>query len=111
MRKERDLVENKAVTLLLARESGRKESAQGCLLAFVTPQNLMGIYCVGTDPKWRGRGIAHAMMCFAEEKARRIGCKCMTLQTVTSDGVSPIYKRMGYVTEFERNILWHPLSG
>ncbi len=111
LNKDRSLLDNKSVTLFLAKESGSSEAAQGCLLAFVKPDDLMGVYGVGTDPKWRGRGIARAMMSFAEEKARKLGCKFMTLQTVSSDGISPMYKKMGYETEFERSILWHPLSG
>ena len=108
--REKEIVGNESVTLFLAKESSRVEP-QGCLLSFVFPPELMGIYCVGTEPRSRGRGIARALMSFAEEKARKIGCSRMTLQTVTSDGVSPMYKKMGYVTEFDRNILWSPLSG
>ncbi|MGI0081397.1 MAG: GNAT family N-acetyltransferase [Nitrososphaerales archaeon] len=111
LHKNQELLEDKAVTLFLGKESESKDAAQGCLLSFVVPRDLMGIYAVGTDSKWRGRGIARAMMSFAEERARQIGCKYMTLQTMSSDGVSPMYKKMGYATEFERDILWHPLSG
>jgi GNAT superfamily N-acetyltransferase len=97
-------------TFLLAKEQGA-ELPQGCLLAFEVPKGLMGVYGVGTDQRWRGRGIARAMMAFVENHARDAGCQFMTLQTVTSDGVSPMYKKMGYSTEFDRNILWNPLSG
>ncbi len=110
LRKEKQIADKSKATLLLGREAGSKES-QGCLLAFVEPIELMGIYCVGTDPRWRGRGIARAMLSYAENKGRMMGCRFMTLQTITSDGISPMYKKMGYVTEFERDILWHPLCG
>lgn len=110
IRREKEIVQNQSVTLFLAKETSSSEH-QGCLLSFVSPEDLMGIYCVGTDPRSRKRGIAKALMSFAEEKARRIGCSRTTLQTVTSDGAGPMYKKMGYIVEFDRNIMWNPLSG
>ena len=90
--------------LVVARESGFSE-ASGCLLLHNTPKNCMGVYCVGTVPERRSRGIAAAMMAEAELEARRVGCEVIVLQTVASDGVTPMYFKMGYETAFDRDVL------
>lgn len=106
--REEAATKNDSVNLILGREPGSDED-RGCLLSFLDESKVMGIYCVGTLPGWRGRGIAKMMMNFVENNARDLGCKLLTLQTINSDGVSPMYKKMGYRTEFERDIFWNPL--
>jgi N-acetylglutamate synthase-like GNAT family acetyltransferase len=82
----------------------------GCLLTYVEPADCLGIYCVGTIPSQRGKGIARQLLAFSEAYALKIGCDILTLQTLTSDHVSPMYKKLGYITQFERDILWAPLT-
>lgn len=106
--REEAATKNDSLNLILGREPGSDED-RGCLLSFLDESKVMGIYCVGTLPGWRGRGIAKMMMNFVENNARDLGCKLLTLQTINSDGVSPMYKKMGYRTEFERDIFWNPL--
>jgi GNAT superfamily N-acetyltransferase len=65
----------------------------------------MGVYCVGTLPQKRGRGIARSMLQRSEVIAQSEGCKIMTLQTIESDNVTPMYLKLGYAMEFERNVL------
>jgi GNAT superfamily N-acetyltransferase len=81
----------------------------GCLLVFVEPEHYLGIYCVGTIPEQRGKGIAREMLLFSEAYALKAGCDLLTLQTLTSDHVSPMYKKFGYKTQFERDVLWAPI--
>jgi GNAT superfamily N-acetyltransferase len=107
LRREEVATKNDSVRLILGREPGSDED-QGCLLSFLDESKVMGVYCVGTLPRWRGRGIGKMMMNFVENNARDLGCKLLTLQTINSDGVSPMYKKMGYRTEFERDIFWNP---
>ncbi|HKW04399.1 MAG TPA: GNAT family N-acetyltransferase, partial [Nitrososphaerales archaeon] len=108
LRREEVATKNDSVNLILGRELWSDED-QGCLLSFLDESKVMGIYCVGTLPRWRGRGIAKMMMRFVENNARNLGCNLLTLQTINSDGVSPMYKKIGYRTEFERDIFWNPL--
>ncbi len=45
------------------------------------------------------------MMAEAEREARQRNCEVIVLQTVASDGVTPMYFKMGYETAFERDVL------
>ncbi|HVB13043.1 MAG TPA: GNAT family N-acetyltransferase, partial [Nitrososphaerales archaeon] len=67
-----------------------------------------GIYCLGTLPEKRNRGIAKTLMMTAEGYAARSGSKYLTLQTVVRDGVTPMYEKMGFNVEFERDVLQLP---
>lgn len=112
LKRERLLVqsetEKKRVKLIIAKENSQDSLPIGCLLTFNEPHEFLGIYSVGTIPEMRGRGIARKMLVLAEELAIGVGCIYLTLQTLTSDHVSGMYKKLGYRTEFERDILWAP---
>ncbi len=103
LKREKAILQGKTARFLLSRDLKRPV---GCLLTFIEPKQCLGIYCVGTIPNERGRGVAREMLSFSEQTALNAGCSLLTLQTLTSDHVSPMYKKMGYKTEFERDILW-----
>ena len=105
IRRERLFSNDKNTALFLARE---KNEAAGCMLLHKIPDDFVGIYCLGTLPKMRNRGIAKLLMKTAEGYASRIGSKYLTLQTVASDGVTPMYEKMGFKVEFERDVLQLP---
>ena len=109
LRRERGFLKrNEGTTKLLAaseRESEDASRAKGCLLLNENPKGIMGVYCVGTLPEARGRGIARSMLDHSEEIGKHRGCELMTLQTVVSDNVTPMYFKLGYELDFERNIL------
>jgi ribosomal protein S18 acetylase RimI-like enzyme len=107
LRREKEILHLESAKFVLAQAS---ESPIGCLITFNKPKDYLGIYCVGTVPEQRGRGVARAMLFFSEKIGRESGCTVLTLQTLTSDHVAPMYKKLDYVTEFERNILWAPLA-
>ena len=106
LRREKEILPMENAKFVLAEDS---EGYAGCLFTFNEPRDCLGIYCVGTVPEQRGRGIARAMLLFTEEIAKKRGLSLLTLQTLTSDQVAPMYKKLGYTTEFERDILWAPL--
>jgi GNAT superfamily N-acetyltransferase len=106
LRREKAILQVKNAKFVLASSATRPV---GCLLTFIEPERCLGIYCVGTIPEQRGRGIARQMLSFSEATALNAGCILLTLQTLTSDHVAPMYKKIGYKTEFERDILWTPL--
>lgn len=109
-REERILLSNSA-KFVLARDLAYNSFPCGCLLTFSSgpTENYLGVYCVGTVPEERGKGVAREMLDFAERNALKEGKKALTLQTLTSDGVAPMYKKIGYKTEFERDIYWSAL--
>ncbi|MHB1908961.1 MAG: GNAT family N-acetyltransferase [Nitrososphaerales archaeon] len=106
LRRENKMLLDPNVTFVIARD--RDSKALGCTLAFVEPKSCLGIYCVGTLKEYRGRGIALDMLAFCEMYALNHNCPIITLQTLSSDNVSPLYKKIGYKTDFEREILWSP---
>jgi GNAT superfamily N-acetyltransferase len=91
--------------LLLARERDCSLKASGCLLLHIHPPECAGIYSVGTLPERRGHGVAKALMYKAESLAKEKSSLFATLQTVTSDSVTPMYLKLGYNLDFERVIL------
>lgn len=94
-------------TKLYIAKNPQNESV-GCMLTHRAPLEYLGIYCVGTIPEMRHRGIASAMLSEAEQTAADIGCDYLTLQTITSDGVAPFYLKLGFVIEFRRVVLQSP---
>jgi ribosomal protein S18 acetylase RimI-like enzyme len=105
LKRESAFLNDQATTLLLAKEQDSEFPASGCMLMHKIPSDFLGIYCVGTLPQSRNRGIASLMVRKGEEFASKIGCKYLTLQTLTYDSVTPMYQKLGFKIEFERNIL------
>jgi len=99
------LTRDPRTVLLLAREKNSSIKASGCLLLHFFPPECGGVYSVGTLPERRGHGVAKALMDTAEYFAKQKGSSFVTLQTVTSDGVRPMYLKRGYSLDFERVIL------
>ncbi len=51
---------------------------------------------VHVDARLRGRGIGGAMLEYAEEEARKRGCRRMSLTTNTTNPARRLYERHGY---------------
>jgi GNAT superfamily N-acetyltransferase len=49
-----------------------------------------------TRVKWRGRGIARALLEEAERIARERGRTLLTLDTAADEGAAPLYEKLGY---------------
>ncbi len=111
VRREEKIRLSNSAKFVLAKDLANNSIPSGCLLTFSSgpTENYLGIYCVGTVPEERGKGVAKEMLDFAERDALKQGQKVLTLQTLTSDGVAAMYKKIGYKTEFERNIYWSAL--
>jgi GNAT superfamily N-acetyltransferase len=106
VRREKAIVKRPNAFFVLAGFESSPASAG--LLAYRMPERCLGIYCVGTVPKSRGKGLAQAMLQFTEKLAGNLGCTVLTLQTIDSDGVSGMYKKIGYSTDFRRNVFMMP---
>ena len=93
----RRLMAKRSTTLLEARQRGE---VAGALAIFRTPR-LGGIYCVGTVPRYRKRGIAGALL----ERASEIASsekRLMVLQTLKSDGVESFYTKRGFTALYRK---------
>lgn len=94
------LMESKGVTLLEARFG--KETA-GVSALFRT-RGIAGVYCIGTIPKFRMRGVATALLGRAREIADSEG-RALVLQTLTSDGAMPFYRARGFAKVHSKLVL------
>lgn len=91
------LVRTRVVTLLEAVEGG---VVAGVLAIFRTP-HLAGVYCVGTLPEFRRRGVAGTLLgkafAIAASEGRRL-----VLQTLKSDGAEEFYVKRGFTKAYEK---------
>lgn len=103
LRREQIFLKLHTAKLLLARDA--KSKVVGCILTQIMPPEYLGVYCVGTMPEMRHHGVASTMLLEVERRAATLGCKYLTLQTISSDGVTPLYLKLGYKVEFRRTVL------
>ncbi|MDV3292990.1 MAG: GNAT family N-acetyltransferase [Nitrososphaerales archaeon] len=96
----RRLKKLREATLLQTRLEG---SVAGVLAIFRTP-GLAGVYCVGTLPKFRRRGVAGTLIGRAKEIAIAEGRR-LCLQTLESDGAEPFYLARGFTKLYRKNFL------
>jgi GNAT superfamily N-acetyltransferase len=94
------LAKSRTVTLLEARLGGE---VAGVLALFRSP-GLIGIYCVGTVPKFRRKGVAGALLRRSSEIAASEGRR-LALQTLESDGVEAFYKKRGFAELYRKMLL------
>lgn len=96
----RRLVRNRSASLLEARLG---KAVAGVLAVFRTPR-LAGVYCVGTVPSFRRKGVAGALLAQASEIAAAEGRRMM-LQTLTSDDAEGFYKKRGFVELYRKQFM------
>jgi len=96
----RKVVKDKKVTVVLAR-IGR--TAVGCAALYRTVGGVAGAYCIGTDPRFRGRGVAATILRtvrgLAESEGRRL-----ILQTMASDAVEGFYLKQGFKPAYTKGL-------
>ncbi len=85
---------------LLGRIEGQPSA---CMLAVRTPP-VSGLYAVGTDPRWRRRGLSTALLARAVADAKCAGASRVILQAVKGSYVEGFYCRLGFVTCFESTV-------
>jgi len=94
------LLRDRAVTLLEQKVGGE---VAGVLALFRTP-GLMGVYCVGTVPEYRKRGVATSLLA----KAGRMAAserRALILQSLASEGATQLYLDNGFEMMYEKLIL------
>jgi GNAT superfamily N-acetyltransferase len=96
----RRVVRDKKATVMLARV-GR--DPVGCAALYRSAGGVIGAYCIGTDPSFRGRGVAAAMLDamrgIAEGERRRL-----ILQTMASDGAEGLYLKAGFKLAYVKDL-------
>jgi len=88
----RKVVKDRKASVVLARIG---KDAVGCAALFRTKGGVTGAYCIGTAPRFRGRGVAAAVLRFMCELAASEGRR-LVLQTIASDSVEGFYLKQGF---------------
>lgn len=96
----RKVVKDKKVSVILARVG---KAPAGCAALYRSAGGVVGAYCIGTAPSFRGRGVAATMMKHlrevAEGEARRL-----VLQTLASDSVEGFYLKQGFRLAYKKTL-------
>lgn len=99
------LISAKGTTLLESRIRG--ETA-GVMALYRTPQ-VIGVYCLGTSPGHRGRGVATGLLTEARRVAKEEG-RNLILQTLRSDGAGRFYRDRGFSELYSKRFLERRLN-
>lgn len=70
-----------------------------CFSGFSTfaARPLLNIHDIVVHRDWRGRGVGQALLAFAEEQARALGCCKLTLEVLSGNAVAMCaYERAGF---------------
>jgi len=74
-------------------------------LAIYRRRGLSGVYCVGTIPEFRERGVATALLRRAKEISDSEGTTTLTLQTFSSDSLERFYYKRGFELAYSKDVL------
>jgi GNAT superfamily N-acetyltransferase len=96
----RGLLKTRTTTLLEAR---LHDETAGVMAIFRTG-GLAGVYCLGTVPEHRKKGIAERLLQSAKEIADREGRK-LILQSLSSDGSEGYYTKRGFVPLYSKRMV------
>ena len=86
--------------LMLAEFDGKTAGT----LAIHTHGGYSGVYCVGTVPEFRGKGIATKMLSEAQKFTQKQRTT-LVLQTFASDSVENFYLRRGFERAYVKDVL------
>jgi ribosomal protein S18 acetylase RimI-like enzyme len=87
-------------TLYLARY---KDRAVGVAARYST-NSVSGLYCLGTIPKLRNRGIGSALVSYVISQAHKAGDQTICLQTPNSEHLIKFYSRLGFKRRYAKVI-------
>lgn len=95
----------KGVTLFESKVKGETAGA----MALFRVAGLVGLYCLGTSPKHRGRGVATGLLAEARRVADAEG-RDLILQTLESDGAGEFYRRRGFAKLYSKRVMERRLN-
>lgn len=103
MRLARRFAKSDSVTLLIAELDGK---VAGVTALYRSPL-LLGLYCLGTLPNLRRRGVAGALLSSAQTIAAAEGRK-FVLQSLLSEGAGSYYLKVGFERLYVKELLRKP---
>lgn len=96
----RKVVKDKKVSVILARVG---KAPAGCAVLYRSAGGVVGAYCIGTAPSFRGKGVAATILKHLREVAEGEG-RQLVLQTLASDSVEGLYLKQGFRLAYKKTI-------
>jgi GNAT superfamily N-acetyltransferase len=85
----------------------RGNIASGCAAIF-THSQVSGLYCLGTVPEQRNKGVAKSILNYAKFFAKKQNSIFLFLQTLESEKLVDMYKRSGFEVKYTKTICTMP---
>ncbi|MFZ1076717.1 MAG: GNAT family N-acetyltransferase [Nitrosotalea sp.] len=79
------------------------DSISSCV-ALYEKNSILGLYCLGTIPNMRKRGLAISLIDFALNEVRRRNLESLMLETYHRDGLLDFYLKLGFKEIYQKNI-------
>ncbi|MGI0047358.1 MAG: GNAT family N-acetyltransferase [Nitrosotalea sp.] len=79
------------------------ESASSCV-ALYESNSMFGLYCLGTVPAMRKKGIAESLIDFAIDQVKRRNLEFLMLETYQRDKLLDFYFKLGFKEIYQKNI-------
>lgn len=79
------------------------ESISSCM-ALYEKNLVMGLYCLGTIPNMRRKGLAESLINFALSEVKRRKLKFLMLETYQKDNLLEFYSKLGFEEIYHKNI-------
>ena len=73
----------------------------GCCLLYEKKESI-GLYCLGTIPHFRRKGVARELIASAVRIAKDNDHNLLIVQTLTKEGFDELYKKLGFRTIYEK---------
>ena len=79
------------------------DSASSCV-ALYEKNSVLGLYCLGTVPSMRKKGLAASLIDFALNEVKRRNLELLMLETYQRDGLLDFYLKLGFKEVYQKNI-------
>lgn len=79
------------------------ESASSCM-ALYQKNSIMGLYCLGTVPGMRSKGLATSLIDFAIHEVNQKNLEFLMLETYEKDNLLAFYTKLGFEKLYQKKI-------
>ncbi|MGI0101097.1 MAG: GNAT family N-acetyltransferase [Nitrosotalea sp.] len=79
------------------------DSISSCV-ALYEKNSTLGLYCLGTIPGMRKKGLANSLIDFALNEVKKRNLELLMLETYQKDGLIDFYLKLGFKEIYQKNI-------
>jgi GNAT superfamily N-acetyltransferase len=79
------------------------DSISSCV-ALYEKNSMLGLYCLGTIPSMRKKGLAISLIDFALNEVKKRNLESLMLETYQRDGLLDFYLKLGFKEIYQKNI-------